>query len=191
MRPVLNYAVLLFLFVLFVTASPAPSSASSTSEKALPSRPLSVSDCVELALDRNLSVANAKEALNESKGIEIAAVGGLAPRIESSVGVSRRVQGPREYYVPDFDMTFESPRLTSDSYSYSIQATQNLLDLSSWASFRSAHSSVRAAAHSFASARQLATYQVKAQFYELLKATKLLEVSKMALDLSQDELQKA
>jgi outer membrane protein len=173
------------------TAAPVLSYDSASAEAALSGGPLTASDCVKLALERNFSVLNAREGVKEAHGQELSAISPLVPYVESSAGVSHRIQGPREYYIPDFDLTLKTDKVTSDSYTYSIQATQSLLNVSDWARFFSARSSFRASRHSFEATRQSVAYQVKTQFYELLKAVKLAEVGRTALELSQDELRRA
>ncbi len=168
-----------------------PADAASGSGATLPEGPLTVDDCVTVALDRNFSVVNAREGVRESQGAQLAAIGAFAPHITSGGSFSRRIQGPQELYVPDWDITFKTDRLSSDTYSYNFQATQNLLSLTDWAYISSAGHSVRAARYSLELARQSVAYQVKAQFYELLKATKLAQVSQAAMELSLDELRRA
>jgi outer membrane protein len=187
----------LYLFLVLFSASygiaalPITSMASRADSPVVPEGPLTVSKCVEIALERNFSVANARENVNEYAGMQLAAITGLAPSVEASAGFGRRIQGPKEIYIPEYDITVLSPSLSSDSYSYSVQASQNLINIPAWARFSSASHSVRAAHYSFDLARQTAAYQVKVQFYELLKAMKLADVSKTSMQLSSDELERA
>ncbi|KPJ60573.1 MAG: hypothetical protein AMJ46_06155 [Latescibacteria bacterium DG_63] len=184
--------VFVVVFLAFCTiASSPPATAASSSVPTLPDGPLRVDDCVRIALGRNFSVVNAREGVRESQGAQLAAISSFAPHISSGGSFARRIQGPQEFYVAEFDLTFKTDRLSSDTYSYNIQATQNLLSVSDWANISSAGHSVRAARYSLDLARQTVAYQVKAQFYELLKATKLAEVSRGAMELSEDELRRA
>jgi outer membrane protein TolC len=185
------YTLLVVFLVSCGIASSDPANAASSSSAALPDGPLTVQDCVGMALDRNFSIVNAREGVRESQGAQLAAISGLAPHITSGGSFSRRIQGPQEFYVAEWDLTFETDRLSSDTYSYNIQATQNLLSVRDWANVSSAGHSVRSSRYLLQLARQTVAYQVKAQFYELLKATKLAEVSQAAMELSLDELRRA
>ena len=183
--------LLLFSALLAIVALPLESVAARATPPVVPEGPLTVSECVEIALERNFSVVTARENVNESAGMQLAAIGGLAPSVQASAGFGRRVQGPREIYVPEYDITVLSPSLSSDSYYYGIQATQSLISVPDWARFSSASHSVRASRHSLDLAKQNAVYQVKIQFYELLKAMKLADVSRSSMQLSLDELERA
>jgi len=186
------YLFLAFLFTLFVSLTlPLHSVASSAGAPVLPEEPLTVSKCVDIALERNFSVADARENVNASVGVQIAAIGGFAPRVQANAGFGRRIQGPTEVYYPEYNITVLSDPLTSDSYYYSIQATQNLINVPTWMQFSSASHSLRASRHSFDLTKQTVVYQVKLQFYEFLKSMKLAEVSKTALQLSRDQLERA
>ncbi len=189
----LRFCLVLGLLILVANGPSAVASAaeSPSAPTAIPEERLTVSECVKLALQNNYSVLNARHSVEEALGQELSAVSPLVPRIESSASVSRRIQGPREYYIPDYDLTITTGSITSDTYSYSIQASQNILSVSDWAGFFSARSYVRSSRHSFESTRQAIAYQVRTQFYELIKAVKLEEVSRSALELSQDELRRA
>lgn len=158
---------------------------------AVPDGPLDVSECVRLALERNPSVLNARENIRESSGQELTALSSFVPRIRSGADYSHRIQGPREYFIPDFDLTLHSKSLSSEGWSYNVSASQSLLDLSQFGQVLSARASVRATRHSFETTRQAIAYQVRLQFYELLKSVKLAEVSKGAQELGQDELKRA
>jgi len=168
-----------------------PSTASGANPPVLPEGPLAVSKCVEIALVRNFSVVNASENVNESMGMQLGAISGLAPKVQASAGFGRRIQGPTEIYIPEYNITVLSHPLTSDSYSYGVQATQSLINVPAWLQFSSATHSVRASRYSLDLAKQTVVYQVKTQFYEFLKAMKLAEVSKTSMQLSRDELERA
>jgi outer membrane protein TolC len=170
-------------------AGPADSKAA-TGDQVL-SGPLNASDCVKLALERNPSVLNARENIRESSGQELSALSAFVPSVQSGAGYSHRIQGPQEYFVPEFNLTLLSKSLRSDTWSYNVTASQSLLDVSQFSQVLSARASVRATRHSFEATRQAIAYQVKFQFYELLKSVKLAEVSKQAQELSQDELNRA
>jgi len=153
--------------------------------------PLDVSDCVRLALGRNPSVLNARENVKESSGQALTALSSFVPSISTRASYNRRIQGPQEYFIPSFDLTLLTPRVSSEDWSYSVSASQSLMDVSQFGQVLGTRASVRAMRHSFEAARQDIAYQVRLQFYELLKAVKLAEVSKGAKDLSQDELNRA
>ncbi|MCX5800704.1 MAG: TolC family protein [Candidatus Eisenbacteria bacterium] len=184
-------SLVLFLAVCGIATLPLQSAASRANLPVLPEGALTVSKCVEIAIARNFSVVSASENVNESIGAQIAAIGGLAPSVTAGAGFGRRIQGPTESYYPEYDITVLSSGSTSDSYYYTFQATQNLISVPDWARFSSASHSVRASRHSLDAAKQSAVYQVKLQFYELLKSMKLAEVSKTAMQLSRDELDRA
>lgn len=170
---------------------PPESAASAENAMAQSDEALTVAKCVEIALQRNFSVANAREGVNQSIGSRIGAIGSLAPRVQAGAGFGRRIQGPTEVYVPEYNFTVLSDPIRSDSYSYNIQATQNLINVPSWLQYSSANHAVRASRYSYELAKQTVVYQVKFEFYEFLKAMKLAEVSKSSLQLSQDQLERA
>ncbi len=158
---------------------------------ALPDGPLDASDCVKLALDRNPTVLNARENIRESSGQALTALSSFVPSIQSRAAYSRRIQGPQEYYIPSFDLTLLTKSVSSEDWSYNVSASQSLLDVSQFGRVLGARASVRATRHSFEATRQAVAYEVRIQFYELLKAVKLAEVSKGAKELSEDELRRA
>ena len=127
--------LLLFSALLAIVALPLESVAARAKPPVVPEGPLTVSKCVEIALERNFSVVTARENVNESAGMQLAAIGGLAPSVQASAGFGRRIQGPREIYIPEYDITVLSPSLSSDSYYYGIQATQSLISVPDWARF--------------------------------------------------------
>lgn len=158
---------------------------------AVPDGPLDVSDCVRLALDRNPSVLTARENIKESSGQALTTLSSFVPSISSRANYARRIQGPQEYYIPSFDLTLLTKSVSSEDWSYSVSASQSLLDVSQFGRVLGARASLRATRHSFEASRQEVAYEVRLQFYELLKAVKLAEVSRGAQELSQDELNRA
>ncbi|MBN1503870.1 MAG: TolC family protein [Candidatus Eisenbacteria bacterium] len=158
---------------------------------AVPEGPLDVSDCVRLALGRNPSVLNARENVKESSGRALTALSSFVPSVSSRANYSRRIQGPQQYYISSFDLTLRTESVSSEDWSYNVSAYQSLLDLSQISEVQGARASVRATRHAFEATRQAIAYEVRLQFYEVLKAVKLAEVSMAAQELSRDELNRA
>ena len=188
----LRFRLFACCLVLGVLVSPVlPGLRDAVALAAVPEGPLDASDCVRLALDRNPSVLNARENIRESSGQALTAWSSFVPNISSRANYSRRIQGPQEYYIPSFDLTLLTTSVSSEDWSYNVSASQSLVNLSQIGQVLGARASVRATRHSFEATRQAVAYEVRLQFYGLLKAVKLAEVSKGAQELSQDELNRA
>ncbi len=159
------------------------------------SGPLTVEECVEIALQRNHNVAIARNNISSSEAAATRAWAGVLPSVSANAYWNRLTQGPSEQLTLN-ERTGEiiSSQTESQafvSYSMGLNASQSLFDWGSVQSVAQARAGVSAARHSSEAAQNDIAYEVRNQFYNLVKAEKLLEVSEKSLERSKGQLERA
>lgn len=148
------------------------------------SRPLTAEECVRLALDRNYAILMAEDQLGQARASKLGAWGALTPRL--SAGWSY------DHYKSQFTQDPPNPvrasePISSDSRGYNIQANQTLLSVPSILSIAAQRRYTGAAEHDVLDAEQQVALAVRQQYYGLIEAIKLLEVSREDLKLAGEE----
>lgn len=160
-----------------------------------PAGPLSVEDCVRIALEKNYDVAIAHYNVSSSKAAVNRAWAGVLPDIRANMYWDRLTQGPTEQLTLN-ERTGEIIASQTESqsfvsYSMGLSASQALFNWSAVQDIAQARAGVSAARHTSTAAKHDIAYQVKLQFYNLVKAEKLLEVSEKSHERSQGQLERA
>ena len=172
-----------------------PCNAAQEGRTLAPDMPLGVEDCVKIALERNYNVAIAREGIESSRAAAQRAWSGFLPRVSATTYWNRFTQGPTDQIILN-ETTGEVlvGQMVSQSfvsYTLGLNASQTLFSWSSFQNVTRSRAEVTAAEHAGDAAENDIAYEVKAQFYSLVKAKKLLEVSERSYERSRGQLERA
>jgi outer membrane protein TolC len=147
---------------------------------------LTVEEAVRIALERNLDLLSGEENIRAARGAKSVAMQGYLPSLSANLGYTRRLDsfitfGGVQFPISDGD---------KNSYSTTLQLTQNLIDLRALNSIKAAGRDLNATRLGQQFNRIDLALVVKQQYYALLAAQELASVSDSALALSQRELQR-
>jgi outer membrane protein TolC len=161
----------------------------------VPSGPLTVEECVRIALEKNHNVAIARNNIDASKAATSRAWSRILPSVSGNMYWDRLTQGPTERLTLN-ERTGEIIASQTESqafvsYSMGLNASQTMFSWEAVQSIAEARAQVAAARHSSRATEHDITYDVKFQFYNLVKAQKLLEVSEKSHERSQGQLERA
>lgn len=157
--------------------------------------PLAVEDCVAMALENNHNVAIARSNINSSRAAATRAWARVLPTVSASTYWDRLTQGPTEQLTLNertgevFSGQTESQAFVS--YSMGVNASQTLFSWSAVQGIAQARANVSAMRYSSRATEQDIIYEVKRQFYLLVKAEKLLQVSEESHERSRRQLERA
>lgn len=163
----------------------------------------SLSDCIELALQNNPTIIrtmNTDEAADEDV---MASYSGILPQINLSATTGRVEAGSRETegdvpvgvdtsgnYIYQ-RRTITQPGYLTDFNRFGVDVFQNIIDGGEWwESINYAKSQKRAAAYNLVSTINATVYSTQEAFFNVLKNFRLLEVNELAVERSQDQLNK-
>ncbi len=150
--------------------------------------PLTVERAVEMALQRNSQIVNAEAGVLDARSGLYVAYSGVLPSLSGTW--SRGGQWEKKGEGVRFFGSSRFPTLLNDSEGYNTSPSLNgqwpLLSLSSLAGLRSAQSGLKAARFTRTAASNDVVLATKRQFYEVVKAVRLADVSASALRLSRD-----
>jgi len=157
--------------------------------------PLTVEDCVRIALRNNRTVAIAGTDVKTSRAAAIGAWSRFLPNVTANTFWDRLTQGPTERAVLN-ERTGEIIVAPTESeafvsYSMGLSATQTLFDWGAVKNVAAARARVAASLYSMRATEQDIAFQVKQQFYTLVKAEKLLEVTQKSRERSLKQLERA
>ncbi len=183
------------LCTLLLLAPPPAASRVEGADRADLSSPLTVEDCVRIALENNYNVVIARNNVRSSRAATSGAWSGILPDISASAYWDRLTQGPTEQLTLN-ERTGEIIASQTESqafvsYTMGLNATQSVFNWSALQSLAQARANLSAARHSSKAAENDITFEVKSQFYNLVKAQKLLEVSEKSLERSRSQLERA
>ena len=137
------------------------------------SRPLSLAQLEELALSRNLSIAQALSSEQISRGARLGAWSALLPSLRASLQFN---QTSYNYSAGRVDPNTGRDLLeegTDDEYGLSLNGGMSLVDLPSWYAARSAGKSLAAAGAGAEDARSQILLQTRTQYYALARSEEL------------------
>lgn len=162
-------------------------------EEALPdlSRPLSLAQLEQLALSRNLSIAQAMSSERISRGARLGAWSALLPNLRANLQFN---QTSYDYDTGRVDPSTGlelSQKGTSDEYGLGLNGGVNLVDLPAWYSARSAGRSLAAAGAGADDARAQVLLQTRTQYYSLVRSQELARVARESFELRQEQLRRA
>ena len=151
--------------------------------------PLTADRAVQMALQNNSQIISASAGILDARGGLYGSLSGVLPQV--SAGLSRSGSWTRDQRGIQIVGGGFTVRSNTDRYeSYSTQPTLsgswNALNLSSLSGVWAARSSLRSAAWQRASARNEVALLARRQFYEVVKAVRLVGVSTSALQLARD-----
>ena len=155
---------------------------------------LSLSECVDLALGQNTQIVQGKYTRDlEDSSIDIAR-NRFLPRLSTSWGLSRSINGPREgQFLDESGLVTTSVGESQTSGNQSVGGSLNMdvFDASDFANLSASKNRYRAASMDLQSSRQDVVYQVKQEYFELLKSMSLLEVQQEELRVSEESLRRS
>ncbi len=155
------------------------------------SRPLSLAQLEELALSRNLSIAQALSSEQISRGARLGAWSALLPSLRASLQFN---QTSYNYSAGRVDPNTGRDLLeegTDDEYGLSLNGGMSLVDLPSWYAARSAGKSLAAAGAGAEDARSQILLQTRTQYYALARSEELARVARESVELRQEQLRRA
>jgi outer membrane protein TolC len=155
-------------------------------------RPLTVEECVSVALARSPSLGMARAEVQSAEGQRLSTWSGVLPRISAGASTGRihanNQRSRREFVGTPVDV--RSPAYDINSYSYDVTASMSVFDWSKWRSLSASASSIAGARAGEESSREGVAYSVRHQFYEYLKSIKLAGVARDAEDLARRQLER-
>lgn len=153
---------------------------------------LTLDDAIKIALENNNQVKIAQLELIKSDEKLVEARAGLIPQINASGTYSRYLKKPVLFLPPDSPfgrMTGGVIEIGSDnSYLGSISLQMPIFSWSVYSSIRSASKSRLIAEQAYKSAILKTTSDVKKAFYGVLLAKEVYKITKMRLELAEDNL---
>jgi len=165
---------------------------------------LSLEDCIQIALENNPTI-NINRNLNLSAGEDVlGSYAGILPLIDMSANTGRYEAGARETEgdnIVGFDSLTQKfiykrgiitqPGYVTDYNQVSFNMSQNIFDGGEWwNAIKYAKSQKRSSNYNLNSVINTVVQNVQERFFDLLKQQKLLEVNELAVQRSQDQLDK-
>jgi len=150
---------------------------------------LTVEDAVKIALEKSTQIINANADIRDARGGVQSGYGGVVP----TLSLSYQRSDARNYHTSGADYIGGAPRTQPlyDGQSKStvpvVSMTWGILDLSNWSSLSAAKSGLRASELSRNATRSDVALNTRRQFYAVVQAIKLAEVSNGAVHLSRDD----
>ena len=151
---------------------------------------LTADDAVRLALEHNSQIINASAAVLDARGGLYGAYSSLLPSL--SAGVSRSgSKTTNQRGVQVYGGRLAVPSTTDEYVSYSTSPTLSgswsVLNVSSLSTLSSARSGLKGAQWRRLATRGDVALEARRQFYEVVKAAKMMGVSENALQLARDD----
>jgi len=162
--------------------------------KALDSmRTLTVEECIAIAMEQNPNAIIGMKTVQSAKANVLGAVSNFLPQLNASSSYNHSVQS---YVDPLSGITIDGLEIperflerTSDSYSASLSLSQSLYrggyNFSNLAYARAGHQVAR---DSYTQTRQSLTLEVKVRYYDLLTASRLVQVAEELVHSSQEQV---
>ena len=173
---------LLSSFLVVIVATPVLCSAEEPASAAQLKDHLTLSDCVEIALDSNFEIRRAKERINREQGVVVEARAAFLPRLSLNGNLTRVDQG----LLDSFNGT-----TFGDDTSWTVQAELSETIFASGrnlATLEGARQRRDAARAEFTAVVNDQLLAVKERFFDLLLAKKRVEVQEQSLKLLEEEL---
>ncbi len=168
------------------------------------SRPLTLEECVGIALRENSTLRNAERRKQIAGTNVIAARAGLLPRTDVSLSSGRIQQGDRTL-LDDVPVgvdpntgevvyerrTITQPGYSSNSNSASVNVNQLLFDFgATWSRIKQANAAEDASTKTFESTKQSTILLVNQRYLGYLKELQLLKVNEEAVKTSEEQLKR-
>ncbi len=150
---------------------------------------LNLQDCINIALKKNPGITIASKQVSAYKSGVRGSYGSILPYVSLGARSNRSKQGPSEYI--DYGTSFITPDTTTFYYSAGVTYNQNIFDGGKWwNSIRLAKNSLNTVIYDQNLVRQSVIANVTEKFYNVLKAKGLLNVYKVSLKNSREQLVK-
>lgn len=148
---------------------------------------LTADDAVKMALQRNTQIINAGADLLSARGSLYRAYSGVLPTVSAGLARTGSWNENKPGTQAFAGATFETP-IRSETYQTEpgLSASWNVLNLSALSALSSARSGLKGTAWQREATRNLVALLARQQFYEVVKAAKLVEVNDNALQLARD-----
>ena len=169
----------------------------------LAAQPLSLKDCIRIAMENNINIETNRNLAEMASNDYLASYSRILPAINTSFSASKTTLGPSESIsrVPVTDSTGNvtyqvittlSGKQTFDSHRFNLSVNQNIFDGGRWWNGIRRSKADKNAAYFNQDAQIAQTVTAVAQNYiNLLKQEKLLEVNQLAVQRSQDNLDRS
>lgn len=178
-------------FILILALSQSPSQAEQPQPPV--TRILTLEECVSIALEQNADAVIGKKYVESAKAGVRGAVANFLPKLNASSSYSHSVQSFQDplsgislegIYVPERYLERKS-----DSYSAGLSMSQSLFRGGyNWANLSSARANHRRVQSSYEQTEQSLALEVKVRYYDLLKATRLLQVAEELVRSSEEQV---
>ena len=148
---------------------------------------LTADDAVKMALQRNSQIINSNADLLSARGSLYRAYSGVLPKVSAGLVHSGSWNENKPGTQAFAGATFETP-VRTEVYQTDpgLSASWNVLNLSAISALSSARLGLKGTAWQRAATRNLVALLARQQFYEVVKAVKLVEVNDNALQLARD-----
>lgn len=168
-----------FSLILALAAFSLASGQKAQTDTTQPAKVLTLNQCLKMAFDNSPEMVKAKSNRTlGSAGLQSSGAA-LLPKLSASSSYSQ--SGP---VLPGQNGQMEN-------YSTSLNASQSLVNLSNWASFKGSINDWQAADAVYLQSLSALAYQVKEAYYSLIKLRKGLEVAQASVEQGQEQVAKA
>jgi len=155
--------------------------------------PLSVDECVQMALRNNPALAMARWQLSGTEASRLSTYSAYLPAVSLQ---NNYVKSVTQFDQPKIDpnsglLITSTTRSVNDYYVLQGTVTQNLVSPPAWFQNLAAGATVAAVRQGLRATEADVAFRVRQQYFLLLGAILLEDVSKEALSVSQDQLKKA
>jgi TolC family type I secretion outer membrane protein len=152
-------------------------------------KPLSLNECISIALDNNSQLKIAERQLEIANKNYKGSYSNILPSIDLSSSMSKYEQGPSSYAGGSFVGSGAIPSFSGENYNFQATVSQNIFDGGYWwNNIRKTKSDKKAQEFYQLSEKQRTIVMVQESYFNLLKAIKLLEVDDQAVKRSQEQL---
>lgn len=150
--------------------------------EAPPAGPLTIDQCVEIALKNNPGLAIARARLTGSEGARLSSYSSLLPSVSMQTGFNRDATWSRVFI--DNQGQIDTTIVYTNSWSLTTSIVQPLIAPSRWYMTKAAGSDVRAAQQSVRVSRAELVYQVRQAYLLLVRSILLERVTSEALQIT-------
>ncbi len=155
-------------------------------------KPLSVEDCIRIALKNNSQLKIASRQLDLSDKNHRQAYSNILPTVDMFFQLDKFKRGPSSYIGGEFVGKGALPSSDGNNYTAQLSISENLLDGGFWwNNIRKANSDRKAQQMSFFDRFQKTIVTVKQNYFTLLREMKLLEVYDQAVKRSQEQVERS
>lgn len=155
--------------------------------------PLSLEECLEIAKKQNPGVAAARYGVEAAKGSRLGSSSAFLPSLSAGGGFRQSSSRPGSPVIDVIrpDSAVIAYDRVNDSYSSNYTITQNLINIPAFYEYRASGSDLLSARHSLRASEAQLIYQVRQQYFALMKAILLEQVATEDLAVADSQLRKS